>query len=227
MNATVKDAVAGGAAAEGLADWIKPSRTALVIIDIQVDFALPEGVLGQAGLDMSVVAPAIAKATELADLARKAGTPVVFVGLQTQAVLDSPAWKERMRRRGSNPDEESNLCRVGERGAEFVGPTPLPGEVVIGKIRYSGFFDTTLNAALTGLGVDTLLVCGLTTECCVDCTVRDAYHLDYQVYIASDACGAYETELHESALKNLELNCATLVTTDEVAKAWSESVSHG
>ena len=55
MNATVKDAVAGGAAAEGLADWIKPSRTALVIIDIQVDFALPEGVLGQAGLDMSVV----------------------------------------------------------------------------------------------------------------------------------------------------------------------------
>jgi len=227
MNATVKDAVAGGAAAEGLADWIKPSRTALVIIDIQVDFALPEGVLGQAGLDMSVVAPAIAKATELADLARKAGTPVVFVGLQTQAVLDSPAWKERMRRRGSNPDEESNLCRVGERGAEFVGPTPLPGEVVIGKIRYSGFFDTTLNAALTGLGVDTLLVCGLTTECCVDCTVRDAYHLDYQVYIASDACGAYETELHESALKNLELNCATLVTTEEVAKAWSELTVHG
>ena len=227
MNASVKDAVSDGAAAEGLADWIKPSRTALVIIDIQVDFALPEGVLGQAGLDMSVVAPAIAKATELADLARKAGTPVVFVGLQTQAVLDSPAWKERMRRRGSNPDEESNLCRVGERGAEFVGPTPLPGEVVIGKIRYSGFFDTTLNAALTGLGVDTLLVCGLTTECCVDCTVRDAYHLDYQVYIASDACGAYETELHESALKNLELNCATLVTTEEVAKAWSELTVHG
>ena len=119
------------------------------------------------------------------------------------------------------------LCRVGERGAEFVGPTPLPGEVVIGKIRYSGFFDTTLNAALTGLGVDTLLVCGLTTECCVDCTVRDAYHLDYQVYIASDACGAYETEVHESALKNLELNCATLVTTEEVAKAWSELTVHG
>jgi ureidoacrylate peracid hydrolase len=227
MNATVKDAAVGGAAAEGLADWIKPSRTALVIIDIQVDFALPEGVLGQAGLDMAVVAPAVAKAAELADLARKAGTPVVFVGLQTQAALDSPAWKERMRRRGSNPDEESAVCRAGERGAEFVGPTPLPGELVIGKIRYSSFFDTPLHAGLKALGVDTLLVCGLTTECCVDCTVRDAYHLDYQVYIATDACGAYETEVHEAALKNLELNCATLVTTDEVATAWSESVSHG
>lgn len=227
MNAPVKETTIGGVAAEGLADWIKPSRTALVIIDIQVDFALPDGALGQAGLDMGIVAPAVAKATELADLARKAGTPVVFVGLQTQAALDSPAWKERIRRRGANPDEESNLCRVGERGAEFVGPTPLPGELVIGKIRYSGFFDTTLNAGLKALGVDTLLVCGLTTECCVDCTARDAYHLDYQVYIASDACGAYETEVHESALKNLELNCATLVTTDEVAMAWSEALSHG
>jgi len=227
MNTSVTDTIGSASAPGGLADWIAPSRTALVIVDIQVDFALPEGALGQAGVDMAVVQPAIAQAAKLADLARAAGAPVVFVGLQTSAALDSPAWRERMIRRGANPDEESALCRIGERGAEFVGPTPLPGELVVPKIRYSGFFGTTLQAGLAALGVDTLLVCGLTTECCVDCTVRDAYHLDYQVFIARDACGAYDVDVHEAALKNLELNCAMVIDTDQVAAAWREHADHG
>jgi len=227
VNALVKETNQDAPTKDGLAAWIAPSRTALVIIDIQVDFALPEGALGQAGLDTSVVAPAVATAARLADMARAAGTPVIFVGLQTSAALDSPAWRERMVRRGANPDEESALCRVGEHGADFVGPQPLPGELVIPKIRYSGFFGTTLHAGLKALGVDTLLVCGLTTECCVDCTVRDAYHLDYQVFIARDACAAYEVDVHEAALKNLELNCAMLVNTDQIAAAWAEHAANG
>lgn len=132
-----------------------------------------------------------------------------------------------MRRRGSDPSAESAVCRAGERGAEFVGPTPRPGELVIGKIRYSGFFGTNLNAGLKAMGVDTLLVCGLTTECCVDSTVRDAFHLDYHVFIATDATGAYEPEVHQSALKNLELNCALLLTVDQVEAAWAEHLHHG
>ena len=227
MNASVKESIPDAPSKTDLASWIAPSRTALIIIDIQVDFALPEGVLGQAGLDVSVVAPAVAAATHLADMARAAGTPVVFVGLQTSPALDSPAWRERMVRCGANPDEESAVCRAGERGADFVGPVPLPGELVIPKVRYSSFFGTTLHAGLTALGVDTLLVCGLTTECCVDCTVRDAYHLDYQVFIARDACGAYETDVHKAALKNLELNCAILIDSDQVASAWAEQAANG
>jgi nicotinamidase-related amidase len=228
MNATVAEhaPVAGGLEPRGLADWIAPDRTAVVIIDVQVDFASPDGALGKAGLDMAVVAPAVAGSERLATLARAAGTPVVFVGLQTLAALDSPTWRARAQRRGANPDEDSALCRAGEYGAQFVGPTPQPGELVIPKMRYSGFFGTNLDMVLKAMGVDTLLVCGLTTECCVDCTVRDAYHLDYHVFIATDATGAYEPDIHASALKNLELNCAILVTVDEVARAWSEPV-HG
>ena len=63
----------------------------------------------------------------------------------------------------------------------------------------------------------------LTTECCVDCTVRDAFHLDYHVFVASDACAAYEAEVHEASLKALELNCAILVDTDQVITAWEEA----
>jgi nicotinamidase-related amidase len=147
----------------------------------------------------------------------------MFVGLQTSQADDSLAWAERRRRRGHDADIAGGLCRVGTPGADFVGPRPLPGETVIGKLRYSGFHRTDLDAVLKRLGVDTLVVCGLTTECCVDCTVRDAFHLDYHVFIAADACATYDADLHQGALKSLELNCAILTTADEVVSAWAEA----
>lgn len=208
---------------DGLATWIAPARTALVIIDMQVDFAAPEGRLGQWGVDLSTVPPALEKAEALADAARKAGAPVVFVGLFTRPETDSGAWRERMRRRGGDPDSDSGLCRADEVGSDWYGPKPLPGEAVVEKARYSGFHDAPLDSVLKGLGVDTLVVAGLTTECCVDCTVRDAFHLDYHVFLASDACAAYEAEVHAASLKALELNCAILVETDQVITAWEEA----
>ncbi|MBW0151241.1 MAG: cysteine hydrolase [Phenylobacterium sp.] len=208
---------------DGLAAWIAPARTALVIIDMQVDFAAPEGRLGQWGVDLSTVPPALEKAQALAEAARKAGAPVVFVGLFTRPETDSGAWRERMRRRGGDPDSDSGLCRADEVGSDWYGPKPLPGEAVVEKARYSGFHDAPLDSVLKGLGVDTLVVAGLTTECCVDCTVRDAFHLDYHVFLASDACAAYEAEVHAASLKALELNCAILVETDQVITAWEEA----
>lgn len=210
-------------AEDGLAAWITPARTALVIIDMQVDFAAPEGRLGQWGVDLSTVPPALERAQALAEAARKAGAPVVFVGLFTRPETDSSAWRERMRRRGGDPDSDSGLCRADEVGSDWYGPKPLPGEAVVEKARYSGFHDAPLDSVLKGLGVDTLVVAGLTTECCVDCTVRDAFHLDYHVFLASDACAAYEPEVHAASLKALELNCAILVETDQVITAWEEA----
>ncbi len=223
MNALASDS----AMQDGLKAWIDPGRTALVIIDMQVDFASPEGGLGQAGVDLSSVPAALAAAGRLADAAREAGVPVVFVGLQTAESTDSPAWRERMRRRGGDPDSDSGLCRSGTSGAAFVGPTPMPGEAVVAKTRYSGFHDANLDEVLKGLSVDTLVVCGLTTECCVDCTVRDAFHRDYQVFVASDACAAYDPELHEGALLSLELNCAILATTSDIVTAWTGAMANG
>jgi nicotinamidase-related amidase len=205
--------------AEGLADWIAPARTAVLIIDMQVDFASPDGALG-GFIDMSVVEPALAAAEKLAVDARAAGVPVVFVGLHTTPETDSAAWNERMRRRGGDPDVDAALCRAGEVGSEFYGPKPLPGERVVPKTRYSGFVGTDLDVQLTQLGVDTLVVAGLTTECCVDSTVRDAFSLDYHVFVAADACAAYEADIHEASLKVMELNSAILTDTAAVALAW-------
>ncbi len=208
---------------DGLAGWIAPARTALLVIDMQADFAAPEGVLGRAGLDLSTVPAALAAAERLVAGARAAGVTVVFVGLFTSPETDSPAWRERMRRQGGDPDADSALCRTGTPGAAFFGPQPAPDEPVIAKTRYSGFHRTDLDAFLRRRGVDTLVACGLTTECCVDCTVRDAFHLDYHVFIAEDAAAAYERDLHEGALKSLALNCAIVVRTDDVLAAWGET----
>jgi nicotinamidase-related amidase len=208
-----------GEAAEGLGAWIAPGRTAVLVIDMQVDFGSPDGVLG-AFIDMSVVRPALEAAEKLVADARAAGVPVVFVGLSTTPETDSPAWNERMRRRGGDPEVDAALCRAGQAGSQFYGPQPAPGEVVVHKTRYSGFVGTDLDAQLTKLGVDTLVVAGLTTECCVDSTVRDAFDLDYHVFVAADACAAYEADIHEASLKVMALNSAILTETAAIADAW-------
>lgn len=207
-------------ASDDLKAWIAPARTAVLVIDIQVDFASPEGALG-AYVDMGVVQPAVAAAGRLVENARAMGVPVVFVGLFTTPETDSASWRERMRRRGGDPDNESALCRDGEVGSAFYGPRPAPGERVVKKTRYSGFGGTDLDAHLKALGVDTLVVAGLTTECCVDSTVRDAFSLDYHIFVAADACAAYEEDLHTASLKVMALNSAILTDTAAVAAAWS------
>jgi nicotinamidase-related amidase len=73
---------------------------------------------------------------------------------------------------------------------------------------------------LRGAGIDTLVVAGFTTDCCVDCTVRDAFHLNYNVFIVSDACAAYEESLHLGGLDALSKNCALLTESEAVLEAW-------
>jgi nicotinamidase-related amidase len=205
--------------ADDLAAWIAPDRTAVLVVDMQVDFASPDGGLG-AFIDMDVVKPALAAAEKLVADARAAGAPVVFVGLWTTPETDSAAWNERLRRRGGNPDVDAALCRAGQAGSAFYGPQPAPGEPVVRKTRYSGFVGTDLDQRLRDMGVDTLVVAGLTTECCIDSTVRDAFDLDYHVFVAADACAAYEVDLHEASLKVMELNSAILTDTAAIADAW-------
>ncbi len=205
--------------------WIDPERTALVIVDMQADFAAPDGAAARAGANLAAVPAALEGATRLVDAAREAGVPVVFVGLQTDPETQSAAWARRISRRGGDPQAELALCRAGSLGAAFVGPRPVSGDLVIAKGRYSGFFATDLNAALSARRRDTLVVCGLTTECCVDCTVRDAFHLDYHVFIAADACASYDPAAHEAALASLAANFALIVAVDAVARAWEKAVA--
>jgi ureidoacrylate peracid hydrolase len=202
-----------------LKDWIAPARTALLLVDCQVDFASPDGAMGQDGFDTSLAQAAIRQAAILADAARAVGVPCLFARLITRPGDETGMLREWKLRRGHEKD--ALLCIEGTRGAEFIGPQPLPGEAVFTKRRYDAFAGTGLEAHLRALKLDTLVIAGLTTECCVDSTARTAFERDYHVFIASDAVAAYEKALHEAALTALELNCATLAASRDVAAAWN------
>ena len=204
-----------------LKDWIAPARTALLLVDCHVDFAAPEGSLGRQGVDMHAAQAAIRQAAMLADAARAAQVPCLFARLITKPNDETPMQREWNMRRGHEKDPP--LCREGTRGAEFVGPRPLAGEAVFTKRRYDAFVGTGLDAHLRELKRDTLVIAGLTTECCVDSTARSAFERDYHVFIASDAVAAYQPELHEAALKALELNCALLTPAAEIVATWKIS----
>jgi ureidoacrylate peracid hydrolase len=147
--------------------------------------------------------------------------PCLFVRLITRASDETIMVQEWKTRRGRKT--EAPLCREGSRGAEFVEPLPRDGEAVFSKSRYDAFSGTGLDAHLRGLKRDTLVIAGLTTECCVESTARHAFERDYHVFIARDAVAAYQRGLHEAALKALELNCAILAESREIAAAWNNS----
>lgn len=198
-------------------DWIAPNRTALLVIDMQVDFGAPDGALALQGADVAAAQDALAKAQELTAAARAAQVPVIFVRLLTRPGGETHIIAEEKARRG---DDGPDLCVEGTRGADFIGPQPQPGEAIVSKTRYSAFAHTGLDKQLRTQDIDTLVLVGLTTECCVASSAWDAFERDFHVFIAADACAAYEPELHEQALKALGLSGAVVASVQDFAAGW-------
>ncbi len=181
-----------------------PSQTALLLIDFQADFGSPDGAMASRGMDMRAPQAALKQAVALTEAARAAGVKVVFVRLLTR------------------PGDESGqgLCVEGTRGAAFIGPQPQAGEAIITKSRFSGFASTSLAEDLGRWGVRTVILAGLTTECCVAATAWAAFEKGLSVQIAADACAAYEEELHRVSLKALAGSGATVDQTAQFVAAW-------
>ena len=211
-------------AGDALAPMIAPARTALLVIDVQIDFVAPDGPMGSAGVDMSAIPPALDRIHLIIAAARAAGATVGFVRVVTRPETDSDALKLLMARKGL-PPESVALCRHGTPGADYYQVRPLPGELEIQKTLFSSFVGTRLEEQLRERGIDTLVVVGFTTECCVDCTVRDAFHRNFNVFIVADACAAYSPSLHYGALESLALNCALLTESEAVLEAWTPGKS--
>jgi len=198
-------------------EWIAPNRTALVIIDMQVDFGSPEGEMARRGADLSACQQAVAKAVQLTDAARAAAVPVVFVRLLTHPGGENRIVRESKERQG---DDQPDLCVEGSRGADFIGPQPQAGESIFSKTHFSAFARTGLADQLHAQGVDTLVLAGLTTECCIQSSAWDAFERDFHIFIAEDACAAYDDALHRHALKALQLSAAIVVPVADLAAVW-------
>lgn len=202
-----------------LPEMIPPSSTAMVIIDVQEDFVSPDGAAGQWGIDLGGLEPPLRRIEHLIALARARGVTLVYVRVVTRPETDSGALKLLHQRKG-HPPQALAICRAGTKGADYYRIRPQAGDIEIEKPLYSSFVGTDLDAQLRARGIETLVIVGFTTDCCVDCTARDAFHLNYNVFIVADACAAYEESLHDGALDALSKNCALLTDSDAVRKAW-------
>jgi nicotinamidase-related amidase len=189
-----------------LLDSLTPARTALLVIDMQRDFLLPEGYAAQAGLDIAPLVAAIRPIEKLLAVGRKAGLLIVHTREgHVPDLSDCPPYKlERSRRAGAEIGSKGPLGRLlvrGEPGHDFVEALrPLEREIVIDKPGYSAFVHTGLQQMLTKRGIETLILTGVTTEVCVSSTLRTAIDLGYRCITVSDACASGNPDLHKAVL---------------------------
>jgi ureidoacrylate peracid hydrolase len=193
-------------------------RPALIVIDMQNGFCSADGFMNKIGLDYTTSAAAVEPISRLVGAARSAGIPTFFTRYTLNEdysdaglILELfPAIKDA---RGMIRDTWD---------ADIVDELkPQAGERVVDKTRYSAFYDTDLEQQLRDLGVDTLIVCGVTTNICVESTVRDAFFRDIRVVVPSDGTAAVTPELHEGALRDFEYGFGRVSTVAEITDALS------
>lgn len=172
------------------------SASALIIVDMQNAYASLGGYVDTAGFDISGAQGVIANIAAIAEAARNAGMPVVYLqngwdaGYQEAGGEGSPNWHKSnalktMRRR---PELSGRFLAKGGWDYELVDALkPLPGDLVVPKTRYSGFFNSTLDSTLRARGIRSLIFTGIATNVCVESTLRDAFHLEYFAVMLRDA----------------------------------------
>ncbi len=186
---------------------------ALIVVDLQRAFCHPSGSLARSGLDCRAAARVVAPAIRLVEAARAAGRPVVF----TRYVL-RPDWGDA----GLLAEISPALRRVNGlvRGTPDVdlmpGLDPKPTDHVVDKQRYSAFWDTHLRERLSRHAIETVVVCGVTTNVCVAATARDAFAFDLRVVVVADATADVDDELHAGALRSIAYAVGAVAQTDAV-----------
>lgn len=195
---------------------LDPSTTALLVVDIQNDFCHPDGVCGKAGYPVAETWNAAEKSSQLLKVAREAGSLVIHIFLRVDWQNDSEVWLSQLLRL-----KQPGLCTPNSFGeAAYTGVEPLPDEPIIYKPRYSGFVNTNLEALLRERGINTIVVCGVATNICVESTVRDGFMRDFEVIIAGDASGAFSETMHQASLDVMHLAFGVVAPVAEIADAW-------
>jgi nicotinamidase-related amidase len=185
---------------------LAPGRTALVIIDMQRDFIEPGGFGASLGNDVALLKAAIAPTQALLQAWRERGWPVVHTRESHAPDLsDCPPAK---RLRGSpglrigDPGPMGRLLVRGEPGCEIISAlAPLPGETVIDKPGKGAFHATLLNSVLQAAGITHLVLAGVTTEVCVQTTMREANDRGYDCLLVDEATQSYFPHLKAAALE--------------------------
>src|SRR5438132_2977767 len=184
---------------------VELALTALIIIDMQRDFLEPGGFGETLGNDVSRLAAAVEPCRAVLGAARERGLLVVHTREGHRPDLSDvpPAKLERGNpslRIGAKGPMGRILIR-GEPGHAIIPAlAPIAGEPVIDKAGKGAFYQTHLDSLLTRHGIENLFICGVTTEVCVNTSVREANDRGYRCVVLADCCASYVAEFHEAGL---------------------------
>src|SRR5215470_12350231 len=184
---------------------VETGRAALLIIDMQRDFLEPGGFGAALGNDVSRLKAAVGPCADVLAAARRAEILVIHTREGHRPDLtDAPPMKvergDPALRIGA-PGPMGRILVRGEPGHDIIPELyPRAGEPVIDKPGKGAFYQTDLELILKNRGIETLLVCGVTTEVCVSTTVREANDRGFRCIVLADCCASYFPEFHEVGL---------------------------
>jgi len=182
-----------------------PTTTALLIIDMQRDFVLPGGFGEALGNDVTPLQATIQPIRRVLEAARKLGMSIIHTREGHRPDLSDCPPSKLIRGRGKtrigDPGPMGRILVRGESGHDIVPELyPDPGETVIDKPGKGAFYATDLELILRNRAIKTLIVCGVTTEVCVNTTVREANDRGFDCVVLSDCVGSYFPEFQQAAL---------------------------
>jgi len=193
--------------------------TAVLVVDMQRGFFDGGYSLGKAGMDVTPLRAAIPGTLHLVDIARRAGVPVIFTRfVYSRGLIDFP-----LHRRARNAIRLSlNSLGEGTEESELIPELRVrEDEVVIDKSRPSSFYGTRLEPVLTSLRIRNLVICGVTTNICVESTARDAGQRDYATYVVRDAVAEMAPDRNHFALLGIAWWFGDIVRVVDVERSWA------
>ena len=189
------------------------STTAMIVVDMQNAYLDDEGSMNKSGMDITELKKTVSPVSNLITACRGADVPIIF----TRYVLRAD-YKDAGLRSGRGPRFKEVISLVMGTWDSELDPRmdQRLEDYVLDKTRYSSFYNTSLEVILRGLGVDTLIVCGVTTEICVESTVRDAYFRDFKIIVPKDAVAAMDIDRHKGTLATIEFGFGSVTTSAEL-----------
>ena len=196
-------------AAEPYALEFERASTAMVIIDMQRDFVEPGGFGEALGNDVSILRTCIAPCQSVLAAARAIGMMIIHTREGHRPDLsDCPPTKIARGRGTMKIGDAGPMGRIlvrGERGHDIIDElAPNAGEVVLDKPGKGAFCQTDLELILHNRGIRTLVVCGVTTEVCVNTTVREANDRGFECVVLADCVGSYFPDFQRAALEMIK-----------------------
>jgi len=188
---------------------VELERTAVVVIDMQRDFLVPGGFGESLGNDVRRLSAVVRPCVWLLEAARARRMLVVHTREgHRRDMSDAPRAKVDRGSPGARIGDDGPMGRVlirGEPGHDLVPELyPRRGEPVVDKPGKGAFFATDLDLILRNRNIESLIVCGVTTEVCVHSTVREANDRGYRCIVPADCCGSYFPEFHEVGLRMIK-----------------------